>query len=463
MSARIARQRELQLLALAGLFLAAATGALMIAPAVRAAAWLAVEAILWAPVGILAAWAACAAVAMVVVRRALPQHDPFFLPVVYFLSGWGMLLIWRLAPGFGLRQTLWLGVGTAALVGVVAMPGDLRWLRRYRYTWLAAGLALTALTLVLGVNPSGQGDRLWLGCCGLYLQPAEILKLLLVVFLASYLSDRREQLFETMPGWSAAPAPRQSLMYFLPMLVMWGFSALILISQRDLGMSTLFFGVFILMLYLASGRWVYVAAGLVLVALAAVLGYYLFDVVRIRVEAWWNPWADPTGRSFQIVQSLIAVAAGGLTGRGPGMGAPGVIPVAHSDFIFAALAEEWGLLAVGGVVTLLALLVARGMRTALQAPTLFGQLLAGGLSGLLGLQALLIMGGVIKLTPLTGLTLPFLSYGGSSLVSAFVLVGLLLKLSASHPPLRPFAPVLRLREPEPASAARRPTPAEKGS
>jgi cell division protein FtsW (lipid II flippase) len=430
MSASLVRRREWQLLALAGLFLAAAGGALMISPAARAGSWLGIDAIAWTPVGMVAAWAVCAGAALWVVRRVLPRHDPFLLPVVYFLAGWGLLLIWRLAPDFGLRQTVWLTVGTLALIGVLALPGDLRWLRRYRYTWLAAGLALTALTFVLGVNPSGVGDRLWLGCCGLYLQPAEILKLLLVVFLASYLSDRREQLFETRPGWSMAPAARQSLVYFLPMLVMWGFSALILVSQRDLGMSTLFFGVFIIMLYLASGRLVYVAVGAVLLGLAAVLGYYLFDVVRIRVEAWWNPWADPTGRSFQIVQSLIAVAAGGLVGRGPGLGAPSVIPVAHSDFIFAALAEEWGLLGAVAVVSLLAVLVARGFRAAVEAPTLFGQLLAGGLSGMLGLQALLIIGGVIKVTPLTGLTLPFLSYGGSSLMSAFVLVGLLLKLSA---------------------------------
>jgi cell division protein FtsW (lipid II flippase) len=296
-----------------------------------------------------------------------------------------------------------------------------------------AGLLLTGLTLVLGVNPSGTGDELWLGCCGLYLQPAEILKLLLVVFLASYLSDRRDQLFETRPGgWSAtAPAP-QPLRYFLPMLVMWGFSVLVLVSQRDLGMSTLFFGVFVVMLYLASGRLAYVLVGGLLLALAAVLGYYLFDVVRLRVEAWWNPWADPSGRSYQIVQSLIAVAAGGLMGRGPGLGSPTVIPVAHSDFIFAALAEEWGLAGVLAVVGLTAVLVFRGLRVAVECTNLFGQLLASGLATLLGLQALLIMGGVIKLTPLTGLTLPFLSYGGSSLVTAFCLVGLMLRLSSGN-------------------------------
>jgi len=429
MSLSETRRRETNLLLLAGLFMVAAVAALALIPSARAGAWLPFGGA--DPLIILATWLVCVLVATWLVRRRLPTHDPYLLPVVYLLSGFGLVLIWRLTPTFGLRQTAWLGVATAALLGLVLLPGDLRWLRRFRYTWLAAGLILTALTLFLGVNPSGQGDRLWLGCCGLYLQPAEILKILLVVFLASYLSDRREQLFATViPGtWSdGSPRPRAAV-YFMPMLLMWGFSALILISQRDLGMSTLFFGVFIVMLYLASGQVSYVIAGAALLLLAALLGYALFDVVRLRVEAWWNPWADPSGRSYQIVQSLIALAAGGLVGRGPGLGAANLIPVAHSDFIFAALAEEWGLLGLLAVVGLQAVVVLRGLRIALEAPNLFGQLLAGGLATLLALQACLIMGGVIKLIPLTGLTLPFLSYGGSSLVSAFCLVGLLLRLS----------------------------------
>jgi cell division protein FtsW (lipid II flippase) len=275
----------------------------------------------------------------------------------------------------------------------------------------------------------------------MYLQPAEILKLLLVVFLASYLSDRRQILFDSENGPANGRLPRrQILAYFLPLLIMWGFSALILFSQRDLGMSTLFFGVFIAMLYLASGRWEYVAAGGLLLGVAAVLGFNLFDVVRLRVEAWWNPWADFSGRSYQIVQSLIALAAGGLFGQGLGLGAPGIVPVAHSDFIFAALAEEWGLLGVLAAVGLLAIVVFRALRIAADARQPFGQLLAGGLGALLGLQALLIMGGVVKLTPLTGLTLPFMSYGGSSLVSGFCLVGMLLRLSSMN---------TRTSEPEP--------------
>lgn len=428
MFASPAARREMQLLGLAAAFMAAAVSALALMPAARSGSWAAPASAsaFW----LLAAWLACAGAGTGLVRRALPTHDPYLLPAVYLLAGWGLVLIWRLTPAFGWRQTAWLGVGTAAMLGLALLGGDLRWLRRYRYSWLLVGLVLTGLTLVFGVNPSGAGDALWLGCCGLYLQPAEILKLLLVVFLASYLSERRDQLFETLPGADRLPPPAASLQYFLPMLVMWGFSVLILVSQRDLGMSTLFFGVFVTMLYLASGRLFYVLSGALLLALAAVLGFYLFDVVRLRVEAWWNPWADPSGRSYQIVQSLIAVAAGGLIGRGPGLGTPTVIPVAHSDFIFAALAEEWGLAGVLAAVGLLAVVVFRGLRTAVAYPNLFGQLLASGLAVLMGLQALLITAGVIKLTPLTGLTLPFMSYGGSSLVSAFCLVGLLLRLSS---------------------------------
>jgi cell division protein FtsW (lipid II flippase) len=423
-------REENQLFGLAAAFVLAAAVSLMLAAPARAGTW-AVGADL-SLLGFAGVWLACAAIGVFVVQRALPDHDPYLLPIVYLLSGWGIALIWRLTSDFAMRQTIWLVVGTAVMLVIVLMPGDLRWLRRFRYTWLVAGLALTALTLILGVNPSGAGEHLWLGCCGLYLQPAELLKLLLVVFLASYLTDRGDLLFQTRPGISIPLPRRQTLVYFLPMLVMWGFSTLILVSQRDLGMSTLFFGVFIVMLYLASGRWEYVAAGVVLVAVGALLGYFLFDVVRLRVQAWWNPWADPSGRSFQIVQSLIAVAAGGVFGAGPGQGAPTLIPVAQSDFIFAALAEEWGLLGVVAMTLLEGAVVLRALRIAAGAPSAFGQLLAGGLGALLGLQALLIMGGVVKLLPLTGVTVPFVSYGGSSLVASFCAVGVLLRLSVMN-------------------------------
>ena len=433
--ATIAYRRETLLLILAFAFVLAATTALALAPFARANAWT-IDFEVWnLRFGIFfLVWVASAVTSTLILHRTLPGHDPYLLPIIFLLSGWGLALIWRLTPGFGMRQTVWLIVATAVMLGIASLPGDLRWLRRFRYTWLVGGLALTTLTLFFGVNPSGFGERLWLGCCGLYLQPAEILKLLLVVFLAAYLADRREPLFRSTLPEMAATGRRLALPrldYFFPMLLTWGFSMLILISQHDLGMSTLFFAVFLVMLYLASGRAEYVLAGLVLLLLGGVVGYFLFDVVRIRVEAWWNPWADASGRSYQIVQSLIALAAGGLLGRGPGLGAPTLIPVAHSDFIFAALIEEWGLVGALGAIGLLSAVVFRGLRLALRATNAFQQLLASGFAALIGLQALMIMGGVVKLVPLTGLTLPFMSYGGSSLVAHFIMIGLWLRISSA--------------------------------
>jgi len=433
----LSRRRETVLAALASAFVLVALTAVGLAPYARANSWAASAGPApWQIAGLGLIWLACLVVSIVWLRRSVPRHDPYLLPAAYLLSGWGLAVIWRLAPGFAMRQALWLIVGTALLIGVAVLPGDLRWLRRYRYTWLLGGLALTMLTLLFGVNPSGYGERLWLGLGGLiYLQPAEILKVLLVVFLAAYLADRREVLFQRK---SAPSRFRQilswpSFPYFFPLLLMWGFSMVVLISQRDLGMSTLFFAVFLVMLYLASGQMRYVLVGVGLLLLGGLIGYYLFDVVRLRVEAWWNPWQDASGRSFQIVQSLIALAAGGLAGQGPGLGAPTLIPVAHSDFIFAALAEEWGLAGTVAVTGLAGLIIFRGLHVAVAAQGAFRQLLASGLAALLGLQALIIMGGVVKILPLTGLTLPFMSYGGSSLVASFCMLGLLLRLSVPAP------------------------------
>lgn len=419
-------RREGTLFLLAGLFMLACTLALTLIPFARANRWdVEIEDLrFWL---LPATWLACVSATDFFTRRFLPRHDPYLLPIAYLLSGWGLAIIWRLAPGFGLRQTLWLAVSTAVMLFIVWLPGDLRWLRRYRYTWFVIGLALTALTLFIGVNPAGFGAALWLGgAFGVFLQPAELLKLLLVVFLAAYLADRREQIF------APQAAPFLRFPYFLPLLIMWGFSLLILLAQRDLGMGTLFFLVFLVMVYLASGQAAYVLAGLALLLLGGLFAYAIFDVVRLRVDAWWNPWADPSGRSFQIVQSLIAVAEGGLFGRGPGLGAPGLVPVAHSDFLFAALAEEWGLVGMIGALALLGAFVLRGLHLAARARSAFEQLLAAGLAALTGLQAVLIISGVIKVAPLTGVTLPFMSYGGSSLLVQFLMLGLLLRLSGSR-------------------------------
>ncbi len=375
-------------------------------------------------------WTACAAAGHVALNRRLPNRDVLIFPVVMLLSGWGLNLVDRLAPAFAARQVAWVVVGVSAMIVVVRLPRILRWLRRYRYTWLVLGLALLMFTLIFGANPAGYGPRLWLRAFDIaYFQPSEALKILLVTYLASYLSDHRDRLRAEAIRLRPFRAP--SLEVLGPVLLMWGFSIVVLIWQQDLGTAALFFLVFLAMLYAATERVSYVAVGLGLLLMAGVAAYFLFDVVRLRVDIWLNPWPESQGRAFQIVQSVLAVAAGGVFGQGVGQGAPIYIPVVHSDFVFAAIAEEWGLMGALATVACFALLVTRGLRIAARhaADSPFHALLAAGLSATLAAQSLLIMGGVLKIIPLTGVTLPFVSYGGSSLLGSFVLVGLLLLLS----------------------------------
>lgn len=396
-----------------------------------------------APVGVLAL---CLGLSAWALSRWRPAHDRLLLPLVGMLIGLGLAEVARLSPhllpsgqggGLGLtlsifllRQMIWLALGTLALLLVSLVPRDLRWLRRYRYTWLLVGLALLAMTLVIGVNPSGFGARLWLGARGIYFQPSELLKLLLLVFLASYLEDRREVLLavEARIGRWQIPHPA----YLGPMLLMWGFSILLLIWQRDLGAALLFFGVFLAMLYVATGQGLYVLTGLALLVVASIVGYRLFDHVALRVDAWWNPWNEASGRSFQIVQSLLAFASGGVLGQGLGQGLPTAIPVVHTDFVFAAIGEEYGLMGVLAIIACFVLLVGRAFHIALRARRPFDQLLAAGIGALFGMQSLVIMAGTLKLMPLTGVTLPLVSYGGSSLLTSMIMIGLLLHISDNH-------------------------------
>jgi len=407
--------RERNLLLLAGLFLLVTAVSLSI-----------VMVDLW-PLALFVVWLAAASFGHHTLNRILPQRDPLIFAVAMLLSGWGLFAIQRLAPNFAWRQAIWLLLSVLVMLAISTLPIHMRWLRRYRYTWLLAGLALLLVSIVLGVNPSGAGPRLWLGAWGLYFQPSELLKLALVIFLASYLADYREDLRNTNTPGKHLP----SLRALGPLLLMWGLCMVVTVWQQDLGTATLLFIVFLTMLYIASGQIGYVLFGLLLLLLAAVVAYHLFGVVELRIEIWLNPWPEASGRAFQIVQSLLAFAAGGVIGQGIGQGAPVYVPVVHSDFIFAAIAEEWGLVGALTVIVCLAVLVMRGLQiAALWAESHFRTLLAAGLSVQLAIQTLLIMGGVLKLIPLTGVTLPFVSYGGSSLLMNFSLVGLLLMLSA---------------------------------
>jgi cell division protein FtsW (lipid II flippase) len=372
----------------------------------------------------------CGSLATFLLQRSGKLGDSLLLPLIFFLSGLGLALITRLAPAFIRPQLAWLVVATAALLIVTLLPRNLNWLRRYKYIWLTGGLVLLAATLIFGVNPSGYGPRLWLQLGPIYFQPSEPLKLLLVIFLAAYLADRRRQLIEIKAYIGPVGMPHPS--YWGPMLFMWGLSIVLLVWQRDLGAALLFFCTFLAMLYAAIGQKRYVWGGVLLLVVVGSIGYYLFDVVRLRIEAFWNPWLDPAGRSFQIVQSLLAFASGGFFGQGLGQGLPTAIPVVHTDFVFAAIGEEYGLLGALGVMVCFLLLVSRAFYVALRAETGFEQLLATGIGAMLSLQTLIITAGTLKLMPLTGVTLPFVSYGGSSLVTSFVMVGLLLFIGSGQ-------------------------------
>ena len=406
---------QARLLTLAAVFLFLYTLILTLAPAARARTW-AVE-YRWSQWLGFGVWGFVFILAHIFTRRYIPEADPYLLPLAALLSGWGILTIYRLVPSFGLRQTLWLFVsGMVFLVGLRLSP-ELRFLRRYKYVWLTGGLLLTALTLIFGTDPGGGYEKAWLGCCGVYLQPSEPLKLLLIVYLAAYLADR-------------LPLSLRPLPLLAPTAVVMGVALLLLAIQHDLGTAFIFIFLYTIILFVASGKKRILLISLVGLLAAGFAGYFLFDVVRLRVDAWLNPWLDPSGRSFQIVQSLMAVANGGASGRGPGLGSPGLVPVAISDFVFIAIAEEMGLVGTLGLLVLIGFFVARGLRTAMRAPDSFRRILAAGLTAYIGAQSILIMGGNIRLLPLTGVTLPFVSYGGSSLLTSFLALLILLFISS---------------------------------
>lgn len=407
--------------------------ALTLAPAVRARAW--EVSLRWEHWLGLLVWLVLFNLAHKESAQRLPERDPYLLPVAALLAGWGLLTIWRLFPGFGARQSVWLLVAVGLFVGGLRLPADLGFLRRYKYLWLTTGLLLTSLTLLFGTNPSGAGfPHLWLGCCGLYLQPSEPLKLLLVIYLAAYLADRFAFLTPN-PGrrGAAVYGGGLSLLPLLaPTLFMTGLALALLLVQRDLGTASIFLFLYAVVVYVASGRVRILVAGGLATLLAALAGYGLFDVVRVRVDAWLNPWLDPSGRSYQIVQSLLAVANGGIMGRGPGLGNPNLVPIPHSDFIFTAIGEETGLVGAIALLVVLALLCTRSLRAALNAADGFRRYLAAGLAAYLIGQSILIIGGNLRLLPLTGVTLPFVSYGGSSLLTSFASLLILLFISAGN-------------------------------
>jgi len=380
------------------------------------------------PAGLLLAFA----VAHLAARRFAPGADPALLPIAALLSGIGIAVIARLDTGgsnLASAQVLWLLAGVAALVATLVLVPSLERLARFKYSIMLLGLALLLLPAVVGREINGA--KLWLRIGSYSFQPAEVAKVLVVLFLAAYLAENREVLSvstrRVLGLWM--PPARQ----LAPLVVMWAVSLVVLIAEKDLGSSLLFFGVFLAMVYVATGRPAYVLVGIALFAVGAAVAYLAFAHVRARVGIWLDPFADAQKNGYQLVQSLFSLAAGGLTGTGLGKGLPERIPFVATDFIFSAIGEELGLLGGVAVVTAYLVFCLRGLATAVRARSDMAAFTAAGLVASFGLQAFVIVGGVTRLIPLTGITLPFVSYGGSSVLSNFILLGLLMRAGDDAP------------------------------
>ncbi len=369
--------------------------------------------------------------AHLLIRRLAPHADPALFPAAAVLTGLGFSMIFRLSGGLAAEQATWIVVGLLAFAGTLVVVRDHRQLDAYTYTIGFLGLALLLLPIVPGIGRTINGARLWVRIGPVGFQPSEVGKVLIVVFLASYLAAKRELL--AVAAGRLGPLRLPPLKHLAPVLFAWAASLAVLFLQKDLGASLLYFAIFVVMLWVATGRAAYLVIGVALFALGAWIGYQMFAHVQLRVDIWLHALAP--SKVFdqgygQVAQAQFGLATGGLVGAGLGRGSPWLIPFASTDFIFAAIGEELGLFGTTAVLLLFVILVGKGLKTALEAADAFGKLLATGLAASLGLQAFVIVGGVTRLIPLTGVTLPFVSYGGSSLVSNFVLLGLLVRISS---------------------------------
>lgn len=364
-------------------------------------------------------------------RLRAPHADPYVLPVVGVLVAIGLVLLERIEPELAANQAVWVSVGGLVFVAVLFLLPDHRVLERYRYLIGTAAVALLVITMVAGTEINGA--RLWIELGGITLQLGEVSKVLLVIFLAGYLRDKREILAIPTRRILGVPSPPPAAL--APVLLVLAACLALVVVLNDFGTALLFLGIFLAMIYLATGRVAYTVFGLLVFAAGSVLVYFLTPRVADRVDNWLSPFDDEQGLGFQLVQSLYALAEGGVVGPGLGNGflvrddGSYTVPVLPTDFIFTALATELGF--VGGIALLLGfvVLLQRGFAIAAGATDGFSKLLAAGLTAAIGLQALLIVGGVVRLVPLTGVTLPFVSYGGSSVLTNFAIIGLLLTIS----------------------------------
>jgi len=369
--------------------------------------------------------------AHVAVRLVAPYADPVLLPVVAALNGLGLAIIHRIDlardTGLASQQLTWMTLGVALFIGTLIALPDHRLLARFTYTSGLAAIVLLILPMIPGLGTSINGAKIWISLGPFSFQPGEVAKLLLVITFAGYLVVHRDALALAGRRVVFVDLPRGRDLG--PILMMWVVSLGILVLQRDLGSSLLFFGLFLIMLYVATERPGWLVVGGLLFFGGATVAFRIFAHVQNRVDIWLDPFADPNGNGYQLVQALYGFAWGGLVGRGLGEGMPQRVPYVESDFILAAIGEELGLTAVIAVLLLYGLVVERALRAALISRDGFGKLVATGLAAVFALQVFVVVGGVTRLIPLTGLTTPFLSYGGSSLVANWVIVAILLRIS----------------------------------
>jgi cell division protein FtsW (lipid II flippase) len=363
-------------------------------------------------------------VAHLVTRFAVPHADPYLLPMAGLFTALGVTEIYRLHPGDAFRQGLWVVIGLAAFAAtLIVLRRDYRLLESYKYLCGVGAVVLLALPALPVIGERVNGSRLWVHFGSLRFQPGELAKILLIVFLAGYLREKREVL------------AGGRIKDFGPLLAIWGAAMLVLVETNDLGSALLYFGIFLAVLYVATGRALYVAIGLVLFAGGSWVAYETIGHVRERVSVWLDPWKHPHGVGYQPIQSIYSIANGRYGGTGLGKGTftdlsgHTFIPYLKTDFIYSALAQELGLIGAAALLLVYMLFVARGMKIALLADDGFSKLLAAGLTFGFALQTFIIVGGIVRLIPLTGITLPFVSYGGSSVVANFVLLAGLLLVS----------------------------------
>jgi cell division protein FtsW (lipid II flippase) len=397
-------------------------------------------------------------VAHLALRRLAPDADPLLLPAVTLVNGLGLAMIHRLDLAYEDRaaragthaptaaapaQLTWTAVGVLLFVIVLVLVRDHRILQRFTYTAMVAGLGLLLLPLLPGIGGTINGARIWIRFAGFSFQPGELAKLMLLVFFAGYLVVKRDVLALASRRVLGIDLPRARDLG--PIIVAWAASLAVLVFERDLGTSLLFFGVFVALLYVATERTSWLLIGVGLFATGSFLAWSVFAHVHQRVDIWLNAFAprNVSGDSYQLVQGLFGMGTGGLLGKGLGQGRPDIVPFAQTDFIVAAIGEELGLAGIMALLLTYGIIVQRGLRTSIAVRDAFGKLLAAGLAFSVALQVFVVVGGVTRLIPLTGLTMPFLSYGGSSLVSNWALIALLLRISdAARRPAPPPAPVL---------------------